>query len=111
MDISDGLAIDLPRLCAAAGVGAIIDPDAIPCHPELNHFTDRQRLLRAAGDDYQLLLAFDPTSLNAAQALAETYDVNLAVIGELTEQLDVRLSKGTWPKPTFTHFKGGTNHV
>lgn len=52
MDLSDGLAADLPRLAAASGTGFVIEPEAIPRR--------RGASLRAAladGEDFELLFA------------------------------------------------------
>ena len=51
MDLSDGLASDLPRLCKAAGVGAVVFPDAMPGHPDLNESPLCEALKFAGGDD------------------------------------------------------------
>lgn len=65
IDISDGFSLDLDRLCAASGVGAEIDTDAIPIHPDA--FTraeesGRLPLDHALGDgeDFELILALAP---------------------------------------------------
>lgn len=52
IDLSDGLAADLPRLCLASGVGARIDLAAIPVHP-----AERRGVAAAirGGEDYALL--------------------------------------------------------
>jgi thiamine-monophosphate kinase len=58
MDLSDGLASDLPRLCAASGVGAVLDAAAVPVHADVARHTDgRSPLDHALGDgeDYELL--------------------------------------------------------
>jgi thiamine-monophosphate kinase len=55
MDLSDGLAADLPRLAAASGTGFVIEPEAIPQR--------RGASLRAAladGEDFELLFAVSP---------------------------------------------------
>jgi thiamine-monophosphate kinase len=55
MDLSDGLAADLPRLAAASGTGFVIEPEAIPRR--------RGASLRAAladGEDFELLFAVSP---------------------------------------------------
>jgi len=60
LDISDGLALDLARLCRASGVGAVLRPTAIP-HPahlaELGHRLERSidDLTLHGGEDYVLL--------------------------------------------------------
>jgi len=59
MDLSDGLSSDLPRLCAASGVGATIESRSLP----LVSLTDRDHALDLAlhgGDDYELLFTVNP---------------------------------------------------
>jgi len=55
MDISDGLARDLPRLCAKSGVGAVVNTEDIPVrhHSDLNHAL-------SDGEDYELLFTVKP---------------------------------------------------
>src|SRR5277367_5051431 len=59
MDLSDGLSTDLPRLCAASGVGARLAVDSIPTAQLLqSKQIGRHNLLDLAfhgGDDYELL--------------------------------------------------------
>ncbi len=50
MDLSDGLAKDLPRLARASGVGFQLDFDQLPCSPEC---TPEQAM--SDGEDYELL--------------------------------------------------------
>ncbi len=61
MDLSDGLSSDLPRLCAASGVGASIEEAKLPIVPTAaNKRTQRFDGLQLAldgGDDYELLFA------------------------------------------------------
>ncbi|MCP4809248.1 MAG: thiamine-phosphate kinase [Proteobacteria bacterium] len=51
MDLSDGLATDLARLCAASDVGARVDPALLPL-PDVPQAIEHI----AFGDDYQLLV-------------------------------------------------------
>jgi thiamine-monophosphate kinase len=72
MDVSDGLLLDLSRLCAASRCAAAIDLDALPLSRAYiaERGADQRARLRAAtgGDDYALLAAlpsgFDPLSLS-----------------------------------------------
>ncbi|MBX7207021.1 MAG: thiamine-phosphate kinase [Verrucomicrobiaceae bacterium] len=57
MDISDGLAKDLPRLAEASGVEFVVDESALPCTPGC---TPGQAW--GDGEDYELLLAVSPNS-------------------------------------------------
>ena len=68
MDVSDGLLIDLQRLCDASGCGAEIDLDSLPLSSAFvaERGQDRSARLFAAtgGDDYALLAALpDATEL------------------------------------------------
>ncbi len=104
MDVSDGLASDLPRLCIASGVGAVVDPDAIPAHAALAGRADRLALQVCAGDDYVLLFAADATNRDAIAALAASRGVHATRIGRFTEAPDVRLDGVAWPASLYAHF-------
>ena len=57
IDVSDGLLADLGHVCAASGVGADIDVEALPASPALRAVFDAAALrdLQATGgDDYEL---------------------------------------------------------
>lgn len=85
MDISDGLLLDLGRLCSASGCGAEVDLDSIALSSAFvaERGQDRNARLFAAtgGDDYALLAALpediDPLTLSLPQA------PTLACIGQL----------------------------
>jgi len=98
MDLSDGLAVDLPRLLKASGVGAQIDASALPIHPDVPQ--DAERILAALtdGEDFELLLALDR---NAAVPSGAT------IVGHvLPAGLNLVAADGTcvpWPRTGFTH--------
>jgi thiamine-monophosphate kinase len=96
MDVSDGVGIDLPRLAGESHAGATIDVDRLP-------IDDATRAVAAAlgvdplgwatggGEDYELLLACEPTALGRLQrGLAEAYRTHLTPIGEITRGGGVR---------------------
>ena len=68
MDVSDGLLLDLERMCSASGCGASVDFDSLPLSSAFvaERGQDRAARLFAAtgGDDYALLAAL-PEDLDA----------------------------------------------
>ena len=90
MDLSDGLARDLPRLAKASGVGFRIDREKIPCH-------DGVEVSGALvdGEDYELLMTFAPECRPESAEWAEVFpDVEFTVIGEITDEVETPLQGG-----------------
>jgi thiamine-monophosphate kinase len=83
IDLSDGLSSDLPRLCAASGVGARIDVARIPKlrRTGAGRF-DALTLALNGGDDYELLFT---VSANKASRIHRSFQgIALTEIGEIT---------------------------
>ncbi len=92
MDLSDGLAADLPRLAkASGGLGWRIDFDVLPCHEHAD-------VSGAVGDgeDYELLLTVSAEKVDELRAAwAEEFPaLPLTVIGEITETIETPLEGG-----------------
>jgi thiamine-monophosphate kinase len=83
MDLSDGLSTDLPRLCAASGVGAIVESDSLPVS-SLARVEDAQNLALHGGDDYELL--FTVGRRNARHLPKGFEGLRLTRIGEITRK-------------------------
>jgi thiamine-monophosphate kinase len=85
MDVSDGLLGDLRKLCAASGVGAHLDLDALPISPALASRHARhecEAFVLGGGDDYELLFTLPPD--RAAQVESELRgSIALTRIGEI----------------------------
>ncbi len=66
MDVSDGLADDLAKLCRASGVAAKVFGDRLPVHPYLtDRFPDDWvDLALGGGEDYVLLFTGRPAKIN-----------------------------------------------
>ncbi|HEY7283773.1 MAG TPA: thiamine-phosphate kinase [Actinomycetota bacterium] len=90
MDVSDGLAIDLSRLCRASGVGARVRLGDVPVAAELGELrsvldVDPLELALSGGEDYELLATMPPGSVaEVASLLDERFGVRLTDIGEIT---------------------------
>jgi thiamine-monophosphate kinase len=99
MDLSDGLAADLPRLASASRCGFQIDPAALP----RTRGCDSRRAM-SDGEDYELLMAVAPRLVDRLRRRwQETFpSVRLTRIGELTEP---GTSSTALPKG-FDHFLG-----
>lgn len=71
MDLSDGLSIDLPRMCSASHVGAEIRTEDLPILPESRHWgCDPVDMALHGGEDFELLFSVPP---NKACALEKKY--------------------------------------
>lgn len=64
IDLSDGLSGDLAHLCRESGVGAVLNADAIPIHPDVQRLpaSDISPLQHALqdGEDYELCYTAQP---------------------------------------------------
>lgn len=86
MDLSDGIAGDLPRLAMASGVAARVAVDRLPLSPALRSVVPAAKARHWAlsgGDDYELLLSVPPGRLAGLQAAAERCELEISQIGEL----------------------------
>ena len=83
MDVSDGLAADLGKLCVASGVAARIMADRVPVVRELKsaYPEDWRSLALYGGEDYALLFTAPP----AVMATAVAGIPGAAVIGEIVD--------------------------
>jgi thiamine-monophosphate kinase len=113
IDVSDGLLADLGHLCAASGVGADVELDALPASPALAAlFTDETRhvLQAGGGDDYELCFTAAPMQADAVRTAAHAAGTPVSRIGRITEGRNVRalLSTDTvWTPPQhgYEHFR------
>jgi thiamine-monophosphate kinase len=86
MDISDGLAGDLPKLAAASGLAAHVDVGRLPLSRALCCEATPQQAREwalAAGDDYELLLAVPALRYAELAAAAARLNLRLTAIGDL----------------------------
>jgi thiamine-monophosphate kinase len=111
MDISDGLAGDLPKLAAASGLHAHVDVDRLPLSPALRATVSEVQAREwalVAGDDYELLLAASRANYPKLEAAARQLNLTLTIIGELSSGSGVSWSAdGVDYKPAasgFDHF-------
>jgi thiamine-monophosphate kinase len=91
MDLSDGLASDLRRVCGRSGVGCRVDLDLLPVAEDTRAFVrslgrDPEELAATGGEDYELLISAPGPILDA---LARSIEVPVTVIGEVTAGPDV----------------------
>ena len=93
MDLSDGLAKDLPRLAEASGCGFKLNQDSIPCSASC---TTNQAI--GDGEDYELLFTIEA---DRAKALLEAWkaqfpELPLTIIGTLCESGEGDQLEGGW---------------
>ncbi len=89
MDVSDGLAGDLVKLCKASGVSAEIELERIPVSSQAGACLDAKattiEALISGGDDYEILCTVPQDRLAAFQAAAGAAGVAVSAIGAIRE--------------------------
>ncbi len=87
MDVSDGLAGDLAKLCAASGVSAVIDAPSIPLSAAAAVLLARGTVgigtIVSGGDDYEILCAISENRFEAFAQAAGLAGVAVTSIGTI----------------------------
>lgn len=87
MDVSDGLAGDLAKLCAASGVTARIDAPSIPLSRAARTLLDAGQVdvedIVAGGDDYEILFSIPENRWSDFAAQAAGAGVPVTCIGDI----------------------------
>ena len=114
MDVSDGLAGDLAKLCAASGVSAAIDAPSIPLSAPaaalLEHGIVGIETIVSGGDDFEILCAIPESGLEAFVHAAGLAGVAVASIGtiiagsSIPRFLDARGREIALPRLSWSHF-------
>ena len=106
MDLSDGLAGDLPKLCAASGVAACVDVARLPLSRALQAAvppSEARDLALSAGDDYELLVAVQPGRFDELAQIARQLNLTLTAIGDVRQGIGVAWVLGERPFDTRVH--------
>ncbi len=117
MDVSDGLALDLWRLCRASGVGARVALEAVPVAAPLRELApvlavDPLELALSGGEDYELLATLPAEAVEPARSeLGERFAVPLAEVGVVVEgeglvAVDAEGGEGPLEPRGWDHFGG-----
>jgi len=107
-DISDGLARDLPKLCAASGVGARIDSKRLPRSNALSRFSPHAAAIAwRGGEDYELLFTLHPDCMKRLWDNWNPEDGSITEIGEIVPASDGIQVQGLTGEETggFDHFR------
>ena len=110
MDVSDGLVADVGKMCAASGVGAVIDADRVPASEQLRRAfpDDWIDLALAGGEDYELVFTAPSETLAKAQEMLET---PVTVVGRIVDGEGVEVVGSTGPRAAnggWDHFRSRT---
>ena len=91
MDVSDGLLIDLERICTASGLDAEVRAEEVPLHVGTrNLFGDdvALELGLTGGEDYQILFACDDTAVMSLSAHHNEPGSDFRLIGQFVDPAD-----------------------
>lgn len=116
IDVSDGLLLDLSRLCDASRVGARLDTGVVP-KPDIADWPGglapqgaTEQVERAAlggGDDYELCFTIAEALLPRLDRFWPDTGVSYCVIGEIVEGFGVEGPSGRFDPIGWDHFASG----
>jgi thiamine-monophosphate kinase len=89
IDVSDGLALDVWRLCVESRCGAVLWAEAIPIAEAARRMNDGRAPLEHAlgdGEDFELVFAVPPADARALLRAQPVAGVTLVAVGECVEQ-------------------------
>jgi len=91
MDLSDGLASDLRRLCEASRVGALIDTALLPISPSLSRYAGLKargpsEYALKGGEDFELLFTVSPSRIARLIELQQGGQMKATRIGVIRPQ-------------------------
>ncbi len=112
MDVSDGLAGDLAKLCRASGVAAEVDVARVPLSEAAHAAVAAQPVLLetvlTGGDDYEILLTLSPDKLPAFRAAAAATGIAVTEIGRVSAGQGARFIRDgkalSFARPSYSHF-------
>ena len=114
MDVSDGLAGDLAKLCRASGISAEIEASDVPLSPAAAQALAAAPALiepiLTGGEDYEILCAVAPGAIAAFRAAAAQAGVPVADIGQVgagaapPRFLDRAGRQLSFARPGYSHF-------
>jgi thiamine-monophosphate kinase len=114
MDVSDGLAGDLAKLCAASGVSAVIDLPSVPLSPAAKAVLAADAVsigeIVSGGDDYEVLCAIRPNAFEEFMREARTAGVAASPIGTIVAGvaaprfLDAKGAELPLTRTSYSHF-------
>ncbi len=97
IDVSDGTLLDLKRLCAQSGVGAVIEIEKLPLSAGLERYRngggDWASLALSGGEDYELLFTAREKNAGRIEKLSKKLALRMTAIGRVTKGAKVAVLK------------------
>jgi thiamine-monophosphate kinase len=109
-DISDGLLLDLRRICDSSGVGAELWLDCVPRGTGTPRSEQAEQLALTGGEDFELLAAIPDRLLAPLRASWSSELPPLAHLGVLTEEKGVEILKRRGGEPVHLPTSDGFQH-
>jgi thiamine-monophosphate kinase len=113
MDVSDGLAGDLAKLCRASGVSVEIDIDSVPLSDATRAARARDSALvetiLTGGEDYEVIATIPPAAVDGFRRAASATQIAVTEIGVVTAGEGTRFRDRNgkilaFIRPSYSHF-------